>query len=547
MSELTATEHPTAGKPTPLLRLRRWWSRQSPQRQDRFAMLAPLAAVLLFLLVIMVVFAYLRFEEIAREREAINRDIEYTQQRLRLRLLEQQEQLMRFAREVSSREVSRAVFLARAEAFASIYPELQGLTWIDDKKLVRVSFNTASRSDKYQKSSGSTISSPDTVENFQTVRDLLLPIYSTPHAVANMAAVLQLHLPLIDKAQFKGDLMAEYSIDALYRYGVPFEITSKYAVSFHDAQGRPLAGTSVTEGSLQRRLLPWANPINAYEIPVSPVGNGLTIRGQVYRTSLGLIGSGLFWLVMLLSGATAWLLLANWRHTRRRIQAQDALVQETAFRRAMENSMLTGMRALDMQGRITYVNSAFCGMTGWDETELIGRSAPFPYWPEEDFEVMKTRLSEELSGRVQASGIQLRVKRKDGSIIEARLYVSPLIDAFGQTNRLDDLDDRHHRTQPGARAVVGFARTLHHRAGSAGRIHLGGTAWAATSCCLPTSCTANGLAHKRAATCNWWHKPVCLPAQLTMNPPTVSTRLPDCPPTPFPTRKPRAPKSLSRN
>jgi hypothetical protein len=135
-----------------------------------------------------------------------------------------------------------------------------------------------------------------------------------------MAAVLQLHLPLMDKAQFKGDLMAEYSIDALYRYGVPFEITSKYAVSFHDAMGRPLAGTNVSEGSLKRRFLPWATPINAYEIPVSPVGNGLTIRGQVYRTSLGLIGSGLFWLVMLLSGATAWLLLANWRHTRRRIQ-----------------------------------------------------------------------------------------------------------------------------------------------------------------------------------------------------------------------------------
>lgn len=132
---------------------------------------------------------------------------------------------MRFAREISSREVSRAVFQARAEAFASIFPELQGLTWIDDKKLVRVSFNTASRSDRYQKSSGSIISAPDTVDNFQTVRDLLLPIYSTPHAVPNMAAVLQLHLPLIDKAQFKGDLMAEYSIDALYRYGVGLRCT----------------------------------------------------------------------------------------------------------------------------------------------------------------------------------------------------------------------------------------------------------------------------------------------------------------------------------
>jgi len=395
-------------------------------------MLAPLAAVVLFLLAIMVAFAYLRYEEIAREREAVNRDIDYTQQRLRLRMLEQQEQFMRFAREISSREISHGDFLARAEAFANIYPELQGVTWIDEKKLVRISYNTASRSDKYQISSGSSIAAKDTLENYHNTRDLLLPIYSTPRAQPNMSAVLQLHLPLIDKARFKGDLLVEYSIDALYRYGLPAEITSKYAVSFHDIDGKALAGTTTTEGKLKRHFLPWANPINAYETPVSPVGNGLSIRGQVYRTSLGVIGSGLFWLVMVLSAVTTWLLWANWRHTRRRIQAQDALVRETAFRRAMENSMLTGMRAMDMQGRITYVNSAFCSMTGWNEQDLIGRMAPFPYWPDEDFEELKKRLSEELTGRVQAAGIQFRVKRKDNSIIDARIYVSPLIDAFGQ-------------------------------------------------------------------------------------------------------------------
>jgi hypothetical protein len=65
---------------------------------------------------------------------------------------------------------------------------------------------------------------------------------------------------------------------------------------------------------------------------------------------LGVIGSGLFWLVMALSAMTAWMLIANWRHTRRRMQAQQALVSETTFRRAMENSMLTGMRAMDLQG-----------------------------------------------------------------------------------------------------------------------------------------------------------------------------------------------------
>jgi PAS domain S-box-containing protein len=105
------------------------------------------------------------------------------------------------------------------------------------------------------------------------------------------------------------------------------------------------------------------------------------------------------------------MLLGTWRHTRRRVQAQQALMSETNFRRAMENSMLTGMRALDMQGRITYVNPAFCSMTGWTEGELVGRTAPFPYWPEDDHEQLAARLEDELSGRSTPGGFEVRVKR----------------------------------------------------------------------------------------------------------------------------------------
>ena len=63
-------------------------------------MLAPLAAVLLFLAAIVAAFGYLRLEEVEREQEAVKRDLEYAQQRLRLRLLERQEQLMRLARDI---------------------------------------------------------------------------------------------------------------------------------------------------------------------------------------------------------------------------------------------------------------------------------------------------------------------------------------------------------------------------------------------------------------------------------------------------------------
>jgi len=417
---------------SPLPRLKTWWSRLTPQRQDRFAMLAPLAAVVLFLVAILSAFAYLRLEEISREREAISRDVEYTQQRLRLRLLEQQEQLGRFAREVASREISHKDFVSRAEALVNLYPELHGLTWSDERRRIRVDYHSANQPAPAQKTDETVDGSAQAVDNFALTREWLIPIYSKPQVRPGLDSTLELHLPLIEKAKFKGTLMALYSVDAMFRYGIPNEINAKYAISLQDEQGQLLAGTTMSEGKLQRKLLPWASPINTYDMPVSPIGNGLIIRGQAYRTSLGVIGSGLFWLVMVLSAITAWLLLANWSHTRRRIRAQDALVQETAFRRAMENSILTGMRAMDLQGRITYVNAAFCQMTGWSEADLVGQTAPFPYWPDGDFDMLKQRLNEELAGDVSPSGIQFRVKRKDGDLFDARLYVSPLIDAFGQ-------------------------------------------------------------------------------------------------------------------
>jgi len=394
-------------------------------------MLAPLAAVLLFLAAILAAFSYLRLEEIAREREAIHRDIEYTQQHLRLRLLAQQERFMRFAREVASREISYSEFMSRAEAFANEFPEFHRIDWIDEKMRRRLRYDP--RRDSSPTAPPTARATKDEVpENYRLTRDLLQPIYSITASRPDQPAQVQLLLPLIHKTKFKGVLLVDYSIDALFRYGVPDEISSQYAVSFHDNAGKVLAGTTLTDKNLTRNFLPWANPVNGYEAAVAPVGSGLTIRGQAYRTSHGMVGSALFWLVMVLSAVTAWLLLANWRHTRRRIRAQDALVRETAFRRAMENSMLTGMRALDLAGKITYVNAAFCKMTGWSEAELVGQTAPFPYWPDEDHDNLRARLADELAGRIEPSGIRFHVKRKDGRIIDARLYVSPLIDAFGQ-------------------------------------------------------------------------------------------------------------------
>ncbi len=416
--------------------LERWWRKQSPTRQDRFALIAPLAAVAVFLLAIVSSFGYLRLEEMSREQEAVQRDVEYAQQRLRLRLLERQEQLQRLASDISSGQVDAEDFVSQAELLVSQHPELQSVAWIDAKKKVRVSYTSPSMPGAFVRAGGDAIRFAETDAVFSVVRDVRQPMYSQPFGVpsglgTSTVPVLQIQVPLADGSRFAGVVLGEFQIDGLMRYGIPAEIAAKYAIALLNQKGQLLSGNTTPKRNAAVRLLPWIEHDSEYEIPVSPVGNSLVLRAQAYRTSLGVIGSGLFWLVLFLSGMTAWLLVSSWRHTRRRIQTQATLLQETNFRRAMENSMLTGMRALDLQGRISYVNPAFCQMTGWSEAELVGLTAPFPYWPEDDREQLASRLEEELSGRTTPGGFQVRVKHKDGGIFDARMYVSPLVDGKG--------------------------------------------------------------------------------------------------------------------
>ncbi|MEH3087985.1 MAG: PAS domain-containing sensor histidine kinase [Xylophilus ampelinus] len=421
---------------------RSWWRALSPSRQDRLAMLAPLAAVILFLAAIVAAFWYLRIEEIEREHEAVRRDVEYAQQRLRLRLLERQEQLMRIARDIANGEVDAQEFVKRADSLTSQYPELQALTWIDDRREVLATRAAPAMPFALLRNAGDMLRPGETESVYALARDLLQPVYSQPAGGENPSQLLQLQLPIAVQGRFTGVVLGEFSIDGLLRYGAPTEVLARYAVTLLDSDNRVLAGTPLPPRDGAGRLLPWAPRANEYQVPVSPVGNGLVLRAQAYRTSLGVVGNGLFWLVGALSLITAWMLIATWRHTRRRVAAQRALVAETNFRRAMENSMLTGMRALDMQGRMTYVNAAFCQMTGWTEAELVGQTPPYTYWPDDDHEVLMARLVDELSGKTIHGGFQVRVKRKSGSIFDARLYMSPLIDPNGiQTGWMTSMTD----------------------------------------------------------------------------------------------------------
>jgi len=414
---------------------RHWWRRQSPSRQDRFVTVAPLMSVLLFLAAIISSFWYLRNEEFERETESVKRDVEVVQQQMGLHLLQSQEQLVRLAGELAARGPKLAAdFGTLAATTTHERPEITHLAWYDaNRKRLAVHWGLLYHGGLAPVGENANASAPvqgqasEPEATFLAARTGGQPVYSGVFRDATGGMVFQLQVPLQAGASFAGTLTVEYAVDALLRHQVPTDAAARHRISIVDGQHRTLAST-VTP-------MPGQAPRPAaivYEAPLTPVLNGLLLRAEGYRTSIGLIGNTLFWMVVALSVLTVWMLLGSWRHMRRRGQIQGALVQETNFRRAMENSMPTGMRAMDLDGRITYVNAAFCGMVGFSEAELIGLLPPFPYWPPDRIEENRRLLQQELLGRSPAGGIEVKVMRKDGTQFDARMYISPLIDARGQ-------------------------------------------------------------------------------------------------------------------
>lgn len=109
--------------------------------------------------------------------------------------------------------------------------------------------------------------------------------------------------------------------------------------------------------------------------------------------------------------------------------AESATRRELRFREAIEQSLAAGIAVSDEQGHILVVNPAFCQMTGWSSQELIGVTAPYPYWPEEEIPNIRRAFESALAGQTPPHGYELRFCRKDGTRFDALVKVAPLLDS----------------------------------------------------------------------------------------------------------------------
>ncbi|BEP95877.1 hypothetical protein GmRootA79_42610 [Acidovorax sp. A79] len=109
-----------------------------------------------------------------------------------------------------------------------------------------------------------------------------------------------------------------------------------------------------------------------------------------------------------------------------------ALQQAQAFRQSMEDSLLVGMRARDLQGRIVYVNAAMCDMVGYAASELIGCLPPYPYWHPDDLDRHWNDSDTSLAGKATPQGNENRLRHRNGSDVYTMFYTARLIDGDGR-------------------------------------------------------------------------------------------------------------------
>ncbi len=305
--------------------------------------------------------------------------------------------------------------------------EIIRLEWRSDTQDTLGFVETPYRNSAFERLSRSSLEA-DVALTCSAARRLSGSAYSTsyflPMPDGQGQEVMDMCMPLLVAGQVKGYVVATYSLQDMLAELVGKQLARGVGLSFTEADGTRLA----LHGSPPR-----GNRVFVAQQLLDLPGNTLVVRMESRLGTPALFPNVLTALVSALTLALVAVLFLLARDMRRRQKVEHDLGEALAFRNAMEDSVLTGLRARDLQGRITYVNQAFCRMVGLSAPELLNQSFPSSYWPPElagaYHERQKIRLA---SNNLPREGHESVFMRPDGTRFPVLIMEAPLINALGK-------------------------------------------------------------------------------------------------------------------
>jgi two-component system sensor histidine kinase DctS len=400
-----------------------------PSRKQAWRWLAPLFLALLFLTTLIWLPLHEKQQEAAERQEQLIADSLWVEQTIRFQLQRNEESLGLMGSEIVSGYLVGKRLLDRMEGLIRNNHEIHRIIQLDaDGKLLTSTDETLISLNE--------LSAPSK-RAYERARTTRTPLYSQPATDISGPVMIDYHVPLFVGNKYIGSIIASYLASSILDDMVPWWF----------AQDNEIALTDINDVIIHKRASGGAGRgVYTHRRALNLAGLSLKLSTNSIKSAPKLLPSLLVDTVILLSLGLAWSLIALWRDINRRLAAETALREQIAFRTAMENSLITGLRARDLEGRVTYVNPAFSQMVGMPAEEIVGHLPPMPYWAPEARTEYQRHFSQVAAGTANPQGFETIFQHSDGRRIPVLIFESPLVDNTGaQTGWMGsilDISDR---------------------------------------------------------------------------------------------------------
>ncbi|MTV40170.1 two-component system sensor histidine kinase NtrB [Duganella radicis] len=394
-------------------------ARRRPYSSTSLRWLLPIMLVLFFLAILIWLPWQARQMESNERQEQLIADTLWVEQTIRFQLGRDEESLRALGVEISGGHLSHAQLHERMARLLKNGHELLRVVWLKPDGQLAGSSDPLSTPVEL---------SPASKATAEITRKTRRPMYTQPEAQTHVSAaapsavLMDYHVPLFRGDEYIGDLVATYQTSVMLEEMVPWWFAQDNQVSLVDRDDKVLA---------RRAAAGPGHGVYTHKRALDLPGASVTLVTDSVKSEPQLLPNLLVGSVIVLSLGLLWSLLALWGHISKRLAAEGALRQQMSFRTAMENSLVTGLRARDLEGRITYVNPAFCQIVGYPAEEIVGKLPPMPYWAPEAMAEYQSRFANVLAGKVTPQ-FETFFQRPDGERVPVLIFEAPLVDNDGK-------------------------------------------------------------------------------------------------------------------
>lgn len=385
--------------------------------------------------------------ESSQTQEQLITDSLWVRQAIQYQLERNAETLQLLAHDIDAQLLDKPVVLARLEAFMRNTRDAMWVAYVNADFTPIVSVGRDGRD-----GASTTAWLPE--EEFSTVRSVLEKgraagrvFYGNPYQAA-WGSGLSVYAPKpspdagakAEKRSARGRLLVcVYAMNRILDENVPWWFAKDHEVTLADFNEN-VRGTRAVSG-------PGRN-VYTHQTVLELPGVSLLLRTNSLKGAPSLVPNALRGSIAVLTALLLLSLYALWRDIKRRVHAEEMLLDEAAFRKAVGDSVVTGLRARDLGGRVTYVNPAFCRMVGYSEADLIGKTPPMVYWAPEYTHEYEQRMATIFAGTVSEHAFETVFLRAGGERFPVMIYEAPLRDAHGkQTGWMSSIVDVSEQKQ----------------------------------------------------------------------------------------------------